>query len=451
MEIQKSATIIMVPFYLDNPGREEYLDNKGPWEVIPMDIQRGYLYTHIHKVLQSSVNQSERTDNHSFHIYSLKKGSILEKVANSVKCMSHGNQKWTFRILNEVATLLSPKLIVCPDTEVGMLMLPVQLLSEASPLSHADLMTFNYFIQKAKEGSAPRLQNTDDMVVNKSYTIPLLVRDLLQSIIGGYHLFNENRYHLFTYVQIRQSDLLQMDDDACDNFIRICKNQTADYQPAENDRENTITPMFNNIYVGSSVEGSAIMMLSKGTSFDDNYLTDAVEGRFLWIYILAFMQRISLIAIHRGLSDKQLFGSNGNSLSLTELREESEKIIRMKVNTYFSDVSDYSQHNTFYQFCRKRLGVNRLFDELDDKMTQLDKLLSQKSDKVRESNQLWIAIVVGIMAALSAANDLTDLMAKIFSLEVNSPVTIVTSCVILFGMVALGCWVIWKFHRQSTA
>ena len=241
--------------------REGYLCNDGPWCIQQMDIQIGYLYPHIHMVLQSSVWQNMCSSKHSFLVYSLRKNSVLKGGFNNTV------MRWTFKFVNKEETLLSLKLIICPDTVVGMILLPIQLLSESSPLTHADLMTFNYYIQKSKDTSAPKLElvNDDEPIF---VTLPLLVSELLKPIIGGYHLFNENRYHVFTYVQVFQRDVLQMNEETLDDFIRTCKNQTSDYQPAENDRKETIIQLFKNIYFGSSVEGSAMMMLSKGTSFE---------------------------------------------------------------------------------------------------------------------------------------------------------------------------------------
>lgn len=434
----------MAPFFFNRMGGTTYVGDDAPWSINGMAIETGYLYPHIQKVLLSSVDDEGEKDNdrHNFLVYSLNEGCREDVFLRGTLFQIHkGGRKLNFRFFTDTKELMSPKLIVCPNTEVGVLMLPVELLVDEQGMDMGDVIVFNHQIQKATAKEAPRIhyvgENGEGCIA-----LPDIIERLLSKISGGYRLFNDSRYHLFTYMQTNEQLLPRLSRDDEDDLIRVCRNQNRNYYIADEDRTEMITHLFRNILVASSVEGSGMLMVSKGTDFDENYLTEVVQRRFLWIYVLAFMQRISLIHLHMVLSGNALDGGK-EKRSLTALRKESEKLIRMKVNTYFSDVSDFSQHNKFYQFCRTKLGVNRLFMELDDKMRQLDTLLSQKSDKQRETNQKRMTIIIGIMAACSAANDLSDLVAKMLSLDERSPLLIVGSWVIVF-VVVVGSYYLWK-------
>ncbi len=444
MILRKTASVIMCPFSYSNKGDTPFVGEDDIWTIKSMTIETGYLYPHIQRVLLSSVADGGVTDEkqHDFLVYSLTEGCHEDVFIRGNRFqMRKGGRIFDFRFFSDTKELLSPKLIICPKTEVGMLMMPVELLADEDGMDMEDVILFNHHIQKATAGEAPKIYFAEENE-EKCITVADVAKRLLAHVSGEYKWFNDSRYHLFTYLQTNEKLLHRMSQDDEDDLIRVCRNQSRNYYIAEEDRKDLITRLFRNIYVASSVEGSGMLMVSKGTDFDENYLAEVVQRRFLWIYVLTFMQRISLIRMHMVLSENALNGGK-EKLSLAALRKESEKLIGMKVNTYFSDVSDYSQHNKFYQFCRQKLGVDRLFLELDDKMRQLDTLLSQKSDRQREANQRRMTIIIGIMAACSAANDLSDLVAKMFSLGERSIWLIAASWIIVFAVV-VGSYYLWK-------
>lgn len=468
MKLEQSATFLMIPFYIKSSSE---IPHNALWCRREMVIEKGFLYPHVQNVLQSSVLKKKETKKSDkpddYLIYSIREDSDFNRLFGSETiCTRAINSKpsFSFEFFMSHKKLLSPKLIICTDVNVGMLILPIHM----KDISTDDLIAFNYAIQKANdkeltwlflkeesdiagfEASISKIVDEDkrnrqtgicqlrrEALVRKEkdidsflhinrkegepflFSIPQLVSSLL-SCIKGCELVNDTRYHLFTYLQADNSESSETSQSMVDDFIRICRSLNKNYQVADDDRHEAVMQLFANIFVGSSVEGSAMMMISNDSSFQRDYLTDTFQDRYLWLYILAFMQRISLVIMHKELSLKGLCEEKTETMSLKELRSEVRRLINMRVNTFFTDVSDYSQHNQFYQFCKSRLGVDRLFDELNDKMKQIDLLLSQKSLQVREKNQMWLTIVIGILAVCSAANDATDQIAKICCLDDGS-------------------------------
>ncbi len=440
------------------------MKNGSPWTIQKMKIESGFLYPHIQRVLQSSVYKekiSSKADD--YLIYSLEEKSYEQLFFEEQTFFLESMKDLTFAFYSKTNKLLSPKLFICPDTNVGMLTLPTHFINNGG-ISISDLISFNYAIHKTEKQTIPNLllrhkwnlQETETSIsqtnsererhifysriqsIEKTekkiqellgltktpdspvtFTMRDIVAKLLSYINVDYQLANDTRYHLFTYLQSKEK-LPLVDKEITDDFIRICRTINREYHIANYDRKEAIMQLFDDIYVGASVEGSAMMITSKGTFFYDNYLKDTIQDRFLWLYYLAFMQRISLINMHKELSSKELDETSGNALSLDELRTEYQRLINMKVNTFFTDVSDYSQHNQFYQFCKSRLGVDRLFEEINDKMKQLDLLLSQKTEIKKEKYQNLLAIAIACLTVCSATSDWTDQWGKLWALDSES-------------------------------
>ena len=147
------------------------------------------------------------------------------------------------------------------------------------------------------------------------------------------------------------------------------------------------------------------MMTMGNLQFYQEFMTNNLVQRYLWLYVLVFIQRYSLINMARGIGAIDNDGDRKNIVSLKRLRSLSDHLTRIKVNSYFSDVSDYTQHNEFYHFCCERLGVVRLLADVEQKMQTLDDCLRQKVEQRNEFMQLMLTIFVIFLTLFSGIND----------------------------------------------
>ena len=250
--------------------------------------------------------------------------------------------------------------------------------------------------------------------------------DLLLRVMGlGYRRFNEKKLHIFTFFQVSQNHLPPVGSDErklffCD-FVRIVRGEHTGFQViydanTSSVSENPYMKTFENIYVGSSVEGAAVMTIMPNSPdlFIEQFKETSLDKRYFWIYILSYIQRLSLLNMARELSGIDNTSDKNVILPLRNLRDLSKRLSRIQVNTFFSDVSDITQHNQFYRFCCRNLGVERLLAEVGSKMNILNDCLLQEYDEKKSHNARIITLCVSAFALISACCDGMDLLSKIF-------------------------------------
>ncbi len=250
--------------------------------------------------------------------------------------------------------------------------------------------------------------------------------------------FNKKKSHLFTYFQIDEEAVpmngMGNTDFHCD-FIRIVRGEHANFQIVDNVHERVYVQSFRNIYMGASVEGSSILTLRSRNDdgkFIERFKEKSVDKRYFWIYILAYIQRMSLLNMVRELGGIDNTKDGNIIVPLRNLRDLYKRLSRIQVNTFYSAVSDISQHNQFYRLCTRNLGVELLLDEVDNKMNILNKCLQQEYDEQKEKMQkddarqrqqeadakerfgVYITLSVLLLAVFSGLKDLFDLLHELF-------------------------------------
>lgn len=231
------------------------------------------------------------------------------------------------------------------------------------------------------------------------WLIPSLI-DFLLSDFDSAKLFNEIRVHPITYFQAEGNNPNLLMD-----FTRIIRCQNQKYSVLEGEQFYTRT--FENIYVGSCVEGAAIMTIddSKGVEHITNFKTNSFLSCYLWIYALVYIQRHTLIEITKNLMniDTEVLYSSKDKLS-----SSLSLLSMMKVNAFFTDISDHTQHNVFYEFCAKNLSIKEHLKEVDEKIGDLKVVLEEQvneEDKISsdrlERRVAFIAVLQVIFACIA--------------------------------------------------
>ncbi len=279
--------------------------------------------------------------------------------------------------------------------------------------------------------------------------------------------FNRSRLHLFTYLEANDSD---DSPELRENFARIIHCQNSNYKGADIN-SNLYLKSFENIYMGISIEGSAMMTLYPDKPVEDTgnneenlgkmrrdgsttplqifireYLTSSFP-RYFWIYVMVLMQRYSLMQMIRRLTSVDDYISGNKQRSLKRLRRFVKNLSEMKVNTFFSDISDHTQHNFFYSLALEKLRVMQYYQEIEQKMDSLNDYLEQLEGERKEKMENEMAIALAIIAVPSATNDLMDMLSKFFPAE--SEVQFESSYIglpVLFGLIAY--FIIRHFIRK---
>ena len=304
----------------------------------------------------------------------------------------------------------------------------------------------------------------------------------------SYWNFNPYRLHPFTYLRLNQN---QFTPSAFDDFIRIINVQNRNYQVLSDNSKILCEQTFRNIYMGSSTEGGGIMTLlpehkmSKTSTKHDktietekdedspyefikNFHNSSLSQGYIWIYLMVFVQRCTLLGVEKELSrfdfDDNSYNNEDNTPQKRELlRSLIKRMTQNEINTYFVDISDHTHHNKFYRLCSRNLQIEEYFTDVRRKTRTLKEYLSQLMDQrneemiARSEKITRIITIAGIVFALfSGLNDAFDLLGD-NKLSLNYIIkglpTLVHHLliVLIFLLVPLFSWlVITKYLHSSS-
>lgn len=501
MELKKAITFHIIPIKWNSElgTNNEMLKHNSIWEQADMTIENGILYPYIQKFLQSSLKNYIQNNNsfnaYDYRVYSLKsRVDCLNVVLNNIMEIQlniEGKKECVrFKFLNKINSFFSPKLIVSPFSCTGILILPVVM--EVDKLTMEKLIEFNYKLHKTDKQMVPfRLgryssllslinkyeneknlekKNKLEETVNNARTSLIAMYNRLECLLDDNYegdildsqlnidniisfmlnganstciRFNRFRTHLFTYLSVEEDCIT---DDLFLDFERIVRIQNRKYKVI-NDSSSCVSKTFENIYIGSSIEGGGIMTINSKDSSDfiKQFDSASLSHRYMWIYVMIIMQRHILLQIIHSLTlmNENDYESKRVNKSLKQLRTYMECIAKIKVNTYFSSISDYTQHNEFYKFCCNNLSVEKLFNELSQKMETLNEYMELLSDVKKENIQEELTVIVAIFTLASASNDSLDLLDKIGILHLDQTSTYVL-IIILFVLVVF-FFIVWRY------
>lgn len=459
------------------------------WKPLNMKNEEDVFFHHIQSFLQKSVNGEEGKINKKkscdLYIYSISDKDWSQNIMGkqSIFTMEYKEWKGKFFFPNDISSFESPKLIIYPDASVGILIIPIEMTNgkykkedtekNLNPSTMEGLLDFNYRMHKTdKEKPKLKYQAPENLkeehkrffyekmekfskIIGITYDkqkeealtfeLPTLVEKLLSYMGMEYKFTNLKRCHVLTYIHSNNEDDLTKEEK--EDLMRISRCENHHYKIVEND--NSILQTFKNIHLAVSVEGSAIM--TNGSSdFIKGFKTDTFQKRYIWLYILAIIQRYSLINMSRAIGEIDDTDDKQKTVSLQRLRDLSDRLVRIKVNTCFSDVSDYKQHNDFYQFCIRKLGVTRLLRDMEQKMATLGECLKQKADKNSENLQFLLALFVAFLTIFSGCNDGFELFKNLFNVgDSHNPPILISFYWIVFGIIFLfSILMVFRFRKE---
>ena len=233
------------------------------------------------------------------------------------------------------------------------------------------------------------------------------------SELSNVRLFNKLRMHVFTYFQLPEVEMLNSRDDVVLNFMRIAHGENSKYNliMENGDSPKQYIQPFKNVWFASTVEGCSIMtIMPKEAGVDMTKIPDefsffkdyenSIEKRYLWIYVWVLLQRHSQLYWIDYLTKIK-----NHSLDIHELQDKILQIQKIKVSSFFTDVSDYTHHNRFYQLCKDNLCIGEHFEEIKEKLIPLYELKEKEENDVETNREIFFGIVVACFAIASVAYD----------------------------------------------
>lgn len=427
MKLKDSMTVCYIPFRFSCED-VVYELKKTLWEPIEISVDKSFLYPHISKFLFSNfgikdegslnpenclvyslkenwhgvVSEKEETIRNLFNNYTLEIKKTEEVESESVEL------KYYFKLLNKKSTLAAPKLIIHQLSSVGFLMFCFE--ADKRSLQFEEYINLNYLLHKVRKQSLAirisddnekngniysslRNYNREDVKPSKkekdanTFYFYNLISFLLKNIDNNKLTFTgKENMHLLTYIQInsKEEDALPKGD-VMRNFVRLARCQNAEYMVnPEGDLlgDKIYMQTFENIYIASCVEGGCVMtdLNLNPSSFIQEFKNNSFTSRYLWTYLLVYLQRTMLLNLSDRLTDIDLYTIHNSQNTVIDLLLKLSKI---KANTYFTDISDITQHNLFYRFCSQNLSIKQHFDEVRDKIEDLDIVIKEQEMKLK--------------------------------------------------------------------
>ena len=473
----------------------------------------GSLKEMLRKQMAIEVKNSDGTNRYIFFSIGQAEDSKAEREKNA---FNNTDKTKKMELSETLESFFSPKLVICPSAGIGILILSAQLdqsNDNKDNFSLNNLIDLNYAIfktyplgstqtqsiylksqidirnvqqklvsvqdekmklryEKQLEGMCKKIpekittaskalgKNVQLLDVNTDWfwTMSELTNCLMAEFSGLYERFDPYRLHVFTYFQVEESELSEA---LLDDYVRIMKLQNRNYKVLSSSKNSDIfVKSFDNIYMGCTVEGGSIMTLlseqqnstDSGSTFISDFMYSSLSQSSLWTYVMIQIQRYTLLHI-----EQQLTRHNYLKNSIVErqsLRELIRSSTQNKVNSYFVDISDHTQHNLFYSLCCRNLKVMEYSDSVERKLELLTdylKMLTEEEHeeeaKRRDNIGRWITVIGAVFALFSSSYDAFGLFGDEYLGLINNSTPLYLRISVVLGSIIIVAIVFWSLAR----
>lgn len=411
-----------------------------------------------------------------------------------------------FKFINGKHETLKPHLFIFPSARIGLLSFGIELISPNATTD--DLKLLNYSLHKiskpiircvctglnivGQENSDIRKNKSDDFnsarlfieehvdekkkkeesdVVEFSWNMKTLIDTMLKDVHGIVmtadggkketivNLFTPPRIHVFTFCGIDDSiENKYCKDDILPELYRLsrCVNDKYLLPFEEMNFKESYLQTFENVYVASTVEGTAFIALAKeqNSKFFEGFVS-IMALRYVWNYLLAVLQRYSLLNMDRMLTvldanDARIKAKGKNNDQEETVRRHClmlwrllESVRNVKVRCHFIDISPFTQHNEFYEHCCEKLHVSSAFDEIDHKTKALNLTMSHDLQILKEKRENNLNLFLAIFAVLQCINIFFDLFKAFLDKEI-------VKAEILSGLILISIFVVIYVFKENS-
>ena len=428
--LSNAYTFFMVPFsYHGNEWNEIHQEKLSKWIPIKDELynKEDVLYPYIMDLFkQKSDNQKTRLQIFEFDSNDRGPSSQLfvervlgkKNVAVIAKNAEEQKSPTTISFILKKEGNFAPHIFISPSANIGILTFAIELESYNTI---DNLKLLNYYLQKRDEVEkyqcvCVRPDNQDEIVSTSELhdtacNIPDLwkknkygkvcnqfktknnidficwdIKDLVDCLLANMKheagkpqlkYFSKDRIHTFTFYSIDDPQNCIDEGTIIPDLLRLSRSVIDSYMlPIDLlEKQGAVLKTYDNIFISSAIEGSAMLCIAKpeNKSFISN-IHNSFNRQYFLVYLLVLIQRYTLLSLEQKLTAFESTEKN-NDETLWNL---IDIICRIKVNCYFTDVSIYTHHSQFYQYCCKNMHIQETFKEVGDKV-ELLKLTTEKN------------------------------------------------------------------------
>lgn len=406
-------------------------------------------YSHFQPIFDAfACNEAEgnRMPDSSLYVLSLQRYEEEDMFDKTLTLVLGDGNEMEFAIHNMKNSFDAVKMIVNISASVGLIVIPI-----ATKLTIDMFQRFIYLIREITKRSIKQKDKSEDL-----WSIQDKIREWMSQFEGCYSFTTHEAQHLSFFV----TEKLDNSDAIRQQLLRISRSQRIETTGKPLGVDFLEVP--NQVIICSAMEGTAIMTIAEDDGiinkrhFKKMYSTEQTERYIIFMSVL--IQRYALINIVNQLtklgeqigkatsakssirspkerflhpkdtilgitsSAKQMLGTiklgiiswwNGKPTSqqnlLTLQREHVKATSIIRIENYFSHISEYTIYNEFYQMCSKASGITTLYKEIEQKMSMLSTYLTQQSDDRHEKAEWQLSIILAILTVTSATNDISEL------------------------------------------
>jgi hypothetical protein len=125
---------------------------------------------------------------------------------------------------------------------------------------------------------------------------------------------------------------------------------------------------------------------------------------------MVVLQRHSLLGLIGELS--AVNRGNDEERSLDVIDSLLERLATIKTCTYYTHISDYTQHNQFYDYCTRKMHIREQYDEISEKMRLLETVAEGKKAEADEVRGRRLEIILAMLTIISGTCDLLSILGE---------------------------------------
>lgn len=426
-KLEESFTLFLYSFKYADDLTDLLAHPDSKWERSIISPDPTCFFNYVNEFFANNQKKHGEIDPSQLVIYQVKSSNLNEKekdhlfLYNSLISKNHSididKKSIDFKFLKD-KNILSPKILLLPFSNIGVFSFGISL--NTSEADFNDFLNVNYNLRIFSSGKIQQIKSEKKdhfQAKNNEEKIALLLGSKCNiSPVEGFHVWDINFFinymldEIKTGIRTLSPSRLQgfcfvefnppkNKEDINSWLFRTSRMYTENYQPSVKQLQDDtwMSQTFEGIYHASSVEGTAVLIESNNKPFYKNY-KGIVIHRILWTFLLAYIQRLSLISL---AEDNSHIYSKEQEPSIHLLEGLVEKISRVQLKCLFTEVSHISQQNVFYNLCLSQFRIDQLFQEIKEEVMEINQLIADRlrdrDEKVRSKSVRKLETLLGML------------------------------------------------------
>lgn len=435
--VKNRTLIFTIPFHFENEYKviEKELDANGKWNAQNIVGGENDLFNYISSLI--SITTDDKSIARS---WALKNEIIGESIFKKKKL------EYSWRV-QDVG-------IVVFRTNIAILWYKADILvPENQDISPEELIKYIYALKEySYKGVDIKIINGKEIKMNRFY------EDFIMPLINNFKIddFYANRWinkktllipdRALVFSSVYEIGDVDIEEQLYMNSYHLGRVYDLSYKMSPLEKDNNFYRGFEDSIWYTSREGCNNYLCTKEENkfYASTYLERI--NTYFYLYILCLGQYYSLLELAHEVSvlstDEEMYSSNDNRL---ESLMDQIHIFNLKNN--YSQVGHLTQHNEFYEYLQKRLGINKMQQELEVELRALFEMIERKKAIKQEKNYQVLSIIGGIFVVLQAFINVAAMYGSAINGEWEYFVFATGGCVIL-AIIGVIIWSMTLIKRK---